>query len=203
MESHPEIGLLDSDYLTYDPVTETLSKVYKPNQFSTDVKQGLFSGKYSICPATVIIRKSVFDQYVNLDDYIRLDFPIQDWNTFMLLSGHTGFAHIPIPLATYRIGTCSMSRLDQYDQIIKKYRKEKVMYEYVCSHCDLPFDEDGYDSYVNQILMSLAFAKNDYASACLYGGLCNERSIKKLCSQSKVLFLVWHYAKKIKDFVCK
>lgn len=56
---------------------------------------------------SVLLRKSMLDTYVNLDDYIRLRFPIQDWPTALLMAPHCAFHYIDRPWSIVRIpGRC-------------------------------------------------------------------------------------------------
>ena len=165
MDAHPEYGLTHTNY--YNLFMETGEKV--PNNAKdstgTDAVWGLRTGRYNICFGACMIRYELIRKHVDLDAYIRLKFPIQDWPTCMLLAPHTEFKYLNQLSYVYRKHKGSMSSPLEYETIVRKYTKEKEMNRYIYENVGLAFDEDDQDRYRYQILLSLAYRKGDYSNA--------------------------------------
>ena len=202
LDNHLEIGLVHTDYRTIDEQGQITEKQIK-NIEDDDLIQLFFRGKYVCIICTVLFRKQLLDKYVNLDDYITFMFPIQDWSTYILLAKHTTFYHLSESTFTCRIFEGTMSRPTSYEKLSVKYAKEKIMYKYLCDKFpdDLPFDEKGWDIYVNNLLLSLAYKKHDFKSAKkfseVYFNLTNGgKSLRAKCAESRILFFLFILAKK-------
>lgn len=143
---------------------------------------------FPICFSSVLLRKSLLDTYVNLDDYVRLRFPIQDWPTALLLAPHCTFHYIDRPGVVYRSYSGSMSRPETYEQITGKCDSERVMCSYIMDQLQLPFDEPGWDRHVNHLLMALAYKRGDYPEAKRYALQSGERTLKAMCARTWLTF---------------
>lgn len=205
MESHPECGLLHTNY--YRLYNETGTKI--PNNArdasKEDAMLGLYHGTYPLCFGTCMIRSSLIKQYVNLDDYIRLKFTIQDWPTCMLLAEYTEFHYMNTLSYVYRKYEGSMSAPQTYDAIIKKYSQEELMYEYVCTKFPhkLHYDAADWKHYMNHLLLSLAYCKADYKSAKKYAALTGGKSLKVMCAKCYITFYLFVLLKRLRMIISR
>lgn len=201
MEADANVGLVYTNRYILDVETgaKRTADVFLPE--GANMVDYMTSKGFPVFFSATMLRKSLMDQYVNLDDYIRLKFPIQDWPTAMLLASHCKFKYIEKPSVMYRSYAGSMSKPQTYDQIIKKYSAEKVMYEYIMEKLNLPFDEEGWDKYVNHLLLALAYNRGDYSEAKRYAQLTGESSKMAFCTRTWPSFQLFRIIKQIKKKV--
>ena len=199
MDADENVGLVYTNRYIYEVETgvKRTADVFLPE--GANMVGYMTSKGFPIFFSATMLRKSLMDQYVNLDDYIRLKFPIQDWPTAMMLAPHCKFKYIEKPSVMYRYYQGSMSKPQGYDQIIKKYSAEKMMYKYIMEKLGMPFDEKGYDDYVNHLLMSLAYKRGDYREAKKFAKMSREKTIKALCSRTWMSFQLFRLAKRLKE----
>lgn len=207
MENHPECGVLHTDYNVLNSVTNELIE-FNNKQRNTLIPEGkqqknIFNGTLKICAPTACIRKSLFDKYVPVDKYVELNFPIEDWPTWIILSAYSDINYLPVSTVTYRHGHESLSNSASYEKIIARFKKEKVMYQYLCELFpkELPFDEQGYDVYVHGILLNTAFKNIDFTQAKKYAKLLSRHGVKNfkiLSALNSISFYVYTLIKKIR-----
>jgi glycosyltransferase involved in cell wall biosynthesis len=167
LEKDTTVGLVHTDYRTYDVNSKKIKEVKIQNPPYDNLTQAIFSGNYRILVSSVMFRTELFEKHVNFEDYIRLRFPIQDWPTWIILSRQTSFQHLNVSTVTYSIGSESITTIKDYDKAIKRFENEKKMYLYLCNKfpIDLPHDEKSYDIYVNAVLINIAYKNFDYLAA--------------------------------------
>jgi len=207
METHPDCGVLHTDYdelntFTLKTINSCKSRMNK-EIVEGYCQQEIFNGKLSITAPTICFRKDLIDKYVDFDKFLELDFPVEDWPILIILSKYSQVNYLPISTVTYRKGHESLSNLNGYDKIIAKYKREKVMYKYLCNLFpkDLPFDENVYDSYVSLILLNLAYKKFDFAIAKNYSKeilRLGHSSLKVKCATNILMFYVFALLKRTK-----
>lgn len=177
MVTNHEIGLCytDFDIINKGRIRNKMQKGYLkrikyPGFEGNNLVKEIFEGKLIIAMNTVCFRRDLFERYIPFEDFIRLEFPLEDWPTWLILSKYCMFKYIPLSTAVYRKGHESNSNPTNYENIIKKYKAEKIMYKYLCDYFpeDLPYCEIGFDSTVNSILLNLAYKKFDFFSAKKY-----------------------------------
>ena len=203
LKEHPEYGLIHTNY--YNFYVNTGRKILANPDVelnSKNLMQQIFTGRYLINTDTVCFKKDLLSGY--LDYYIVNKFPIQDWPTWLILSKNSKFMYLDTPTVIYRKFEGNMSNPTSYEKIIRKYKKEKMMYKIICNLFpnDLPFDERGYDTYIYGILLNLAYKKRDYKSARQYSGdLTNlgACSLKIKTARNPVFFHLFWLFKKIKS----
>lgn len=206
MESNPECGVLHTDYHVLNVNKNKIYKSVLKNK-NSNIKQGfecqeaIFKGQLSICAPTVCFRKLLFDKYIPVNDYITLNFPIEDWPTWIIFSKYSKIDYLPISTLTYRKGHESASNLLGYEKVIKKYALEKILYKYICNLFpeSFQYDENHYEKYINSILLNIAYKKFDFSNAKKYGKL-NYNSFKVKCSQNYFTFLMFCLCKKFNIF---
>ena len=183
LEANSDYGVCHTNYRNHHRETGTIHDVIVSNDaFDVSLQQAIFSGKFRCCNATMMYRKKLIDKYINLDDFIRLQFTLQDWNTWIILAKYTQFYCLPISTATFGIETISITRPSGYEKIIKRFEKEKECYKYVCDLFpdELVFDNVGYDSYVLFVLLNQAYNKFDYKVGKQYALDLNKLGLKNL-----------------------
>jgi glycosyltransferase involved in cell wall biosynthesis len=202
LERNPEFGLVHTDYRTLNVNSNELIEVNLNNKDENiSLIQSIFKGKYKILASSVLYRKELLDKYIPYDEYINYRFTIQDWPTWVILSKYTKFYHLPISTVTYSIGVESITTFKTYESVLKRFDSEKKMYKFLCDMFpeDIPFDEKGYDSYVNSILLNQAIKQKDYPKANEFGKKIENKSLKVLCSQNRILFWIYVLLKRIKN----
>jgi len=209
LEANLEYGVCHTDYRNHNRETGIITEIVVSNDtFDISLQKAIFSGKFRCCNATMMYRKELMDKYLNLDDFIQNQFTLQDWNTWIILAKYTQFFCLPVSTATFGIETESITRPKEYDKVIQRFKKEKECYKYVCDKFpdDLPFDEQGYDMYVNHILLGLAYKKCDFPTARKYGSLLSavgNTSLKVKCSVTIFTFYSYCFALRIKSIIRK
>lgn len=200
LESNDKIGLVYTDYRTLDVFSGIIKEKKVQNTIQISLQQSLFCGKYHLIPSSCVLRYELIQKYVSLDDYIKFDFPIQDWNTWILIAKYTEFYHLALSTVTYRISSNSMSNPKDYETVVKKYTKEKLMYKYLCDKFpdELPYDEEKYNIYISSVLLNLAYIQMDYPKAKEFGKSLNIKSWKVFCSQNRLLFNLFALCKKLR-----
>ncbi len=208
MQEYPNCGILHTDCNVLYNNKRLIKNILKNKRIPQGtVYTDLFHDKFNIIAPTTCIRKYFFDKYIPKDKYIELEFPVEDWPTWIILSHYSEINYLPVSTITYRKGHESLSNLQSYDKVIRKYKKEKTMYKFLCDMFSdtKPYDENSYDIYVNNILLNLSYKKFDYKSAEKYGQnyfeLTNNQGKDKKArfSKSLVLFLAFAVLKKVRS----
>ncbi|MDO5340847.1 MAG: glycosyltransferase [Bacteroidia bacterium] len=199
LESNDEYGLVYTNRYVLDVAkgTMTLTNSFIPENV-VDVCDYLDSGGgFPILFSTTILRKSLMDKHVNLDDYIRLEIPIQDWPTAMLIAPYCKFHYMEKPSVVYRSYQGSMSKPQEYHQIERKYSKELIMNRYVHDQLGIPFDEPGWYCFYYHLLLSVAYNRGEYKRARKYAKLTGSHKLKALCAKTWITFWVFILAKNV------
>lgn len=203
MDADDSIGLIYTNRFILDVESGEKHPANISIPEEVDIVDYLHTKGFPILFSTSMVRKTLINTYVNLDDYIRLKFPIQDWPTAMLIAPYCKFKYIEKPTVVYRSYQGSMSKPQTYEQITKKYAAEKVSYAYVMNKLHIPFDEPGWDCYVNHLLLSLAYKRGDYKEAKYYAKQFDTKSIKILCAHNRLLFHLFRFGKNLKKMIFK
>ncbi len=206
MNSHPDCSMLATNHLEHNRTTGKTREIKAYIDSSMPMQQAIFHGRSSFAMQTMMFRKSLIDEHLNLDDYIRYQFRLQDWNTWVILSAYADIHLMDISTATLCIESPSLSRsqTEGYAAFIKRFDKELEHYKYCCSLFPdtLIFNQAEWDEYVNQLLLSMAFRRCDFERAKEYGAkYSNKKGLKYICSQHRILFYLFCWSKMIRDFV--
>jgi glycosyltransferase involved in cell wall biosynthesis len=204
LEKYDQYGVVYTDYRTHNRSNQQIQEHQAFINSNIPLQKAIFSGKYKLCNATIIYKKELIDKHIPLDDYIRYQFSLQDWNTWLILAKYTSFYHLPISTATFGIETESITRPKNYSQIEHRFKKEKECYQYLCNlfRDDLHFDEKGYDTYVLSILLNLAYKRFDFKKAKEYAKLLMQQgsnSLKVKCAMNPISFYLFIFLKRIKS----
>jgi glucosyltransferase len=199
MDKHLEYGMCHTDYRIHNRISGKIDnvKISNSNFKEYDLQKAVFNGEFKCCNASVLYRKELIDKYINLDDYINLQFTLQDCNTWMILSKYTNFYCLPISTSTFGVETQSITRPNSFEKLELRLKKERECYRYICNLFtnDFPYNEKDYDEYMNSIYFNLAFVKNDFKKAKEYGLKIRTNKIKFICSQHILLFYLFCFFK--------
>ena len=203
MESHPLENVLITNHRTHHRDTGVITEEEAWIDRSLPLQQAFFKGRERFCNATIMYKADFLFEHLNLDDFIKYQFTLQDWNTWIILSAYTDFHILPVSTATFGIETESITRPKTYESIINRFSKEKECYKYVCNLFpdELLFDERSWDSYVKGILLNLAYKKRDYSSARQYSDTLiklGASNLKIKSARNPAFFNLFWLLKKIK-----
>ena len=199
MEKYTQYGLCYTDYRVHDrktgKITEHISEntIQKETGEKKTAIQSLMGGIG--CNATVMYRKNVLLRYVNVDDYIKYRFILQDWNTWMLLAPFTEFGCLHVSTATFGVETSSITRPKSISALEKRWQGQKECYQYICEKLPAYYSylEKEFDDYVHVICLNYSFETLNYRSAKKYALRCN-KSFKVRCTNNRLLFYLYAIA---------
>lgn len=189
MESHSESNICITNHRTHNRTTGEI-KECKVRIDHSDIQQSMW-GNCSFCNATIMYRADFMKEHLDLDEFIRRRFSLQDWPAWVILTAYTDIDVLPYSTATFGIETISITRPDSVERLAKRYEGDKEVCRYLGELFPekFPFSERNWDLYVNGRLMSMAFNLGEFDKAKLYGRECmGESWFKRLCSQNKLLF---------------
>ncbi len=204
LENHQNENVVITNHRNHNRKTGIIKEEEAWIDRSTTLQQAIFNGKNRFCNATIIYRAEFLKSHINLEDYIRHQFTLQDWNTWVILSAYTDFVVLPVSTATFGVETESITRPGSYESIEKRFEKEKECYRYVCKLFPdkLHYDERSYDVYFNSVLLSLAIKKRDFIYAKKFAENMSElgdNSIRTRFSKNIFLFYIFSFLKKMKQ----
>lgn len=198
LENHPEYDALYTNAVSLNEKTGIKHLINYPSPEEYDIYK-LWGGKQpNIQLNTLMVKRNVFEECVNLKDYIEYQFPIQDWNTHILLLRKARFAFMDMPTSVLRVTEGSLSRPKTYEKVITKYQKEKRMCKYLSEQFlydpRFSFDETD-DRYMYHILTSVAFQRGDYREAKQYAQLSGEHSMRVKSTKTLITFHLYRLAR--------
>lgn len=130
LESHEEYGLVHSNgYMVYDIDPERNNKKYHTNSDFKIINNNLFerllAGNFIIA-SSACFRKSLYEKYINFENFYNLGFLMEDFPSWLELSKHTKFAYIDECLVTCLRRNNSVSRPTEAS---KRYKFIKSVYD--------------------------------------------------------------------------
>lgn len=204
MESHPESNVLLTNHRRHNRVTGVI--VEEEARISRDkpLQHAVWGdGRTGFCNATIMYRADFLKEHLDLDEFIKRRFTLQDWNAWVILAAYTDFDIIPVSTATFGVETTSITRPKSIERLRKRYQGDKDVYRYLCELFpnEFPFDEKNWELYTNGRLMAQAFELGDFKNAKLYGANALGVSKKKqFCSQHWLCFHLFRIAKRVKNW---
>ena len=195
MESHPSSNVLITDHRTHNRNTGEIREQKAYIDRSLPLQQAFFRGKEHFCNATIMYRTNFLMDHLPLDDFIKYQFTLQDWTAWIILSAYTDFDILEVSTATFGIETASITRPDSLEKLQERMAKELDCYKYCCNLFPdtLPFDEGGWNDYVNGLLLSLSYKISDFEHANYYSKKLNRsyHNIKALFAKTPFLFRLY------------
>lgn len=200
LENNHNIGVIYSDYQTLNRKTNKIIQKIDSNITYKNLQLEIFQGNFSGCSSTMIFRNDILKKFVPLNDYIKYNFPIQDWNTLIVLSAYTEFYCLPVSTVTYCVESESLSRPTSLSKLHLKLIKEKSMYKYLCDMFPgtLHYEESGYDEYINLTLMNFAIKNFDFKNATKFATIISNKSFKIRLISSPLTFYSYCFFRYLK-----
>lgn len=200
LEAHQDVNLLFTNSYSINKTGKMNLVVYPDNY--PDLHE-MWRGKQNCISLNVMmVRKSLMDECINLDDYVKYRFPIQDWNTIILLLRKAKCAYLDMPSCVFSYTSGSLSRPKSYEQVTEKYEREAFMTKYLadCFPDDphITFNEADSNRYINHILTTLAYRRGDYKKARHYSRLSGENGLRDKCTRTWITFHLFRTAKLIR-----
>ncbi|MBR1799337.1 MAG: glycosyltransferase family 2 protein [Bacteroidales bacterium] len=193
-----KIDLLYTDGVLFD---EAKGKE-KPIEYPTEDYPNLYKmwrgEQLCIQLNMMMVKREVLLRAINLDDYIKYRFPMQDWNTNILLlkEAKTAFMHLP-SVVLYQTKK-SLSRSVDYDKIIEKQRRESDMCSYLASQFPndnrISHDKVAAERYTYHILTAAAYQKGDYHDAKIFAARSEETTLRVRCTGTWLTFQMYRFA---------
>ena len=207
LEKNLQYGICHTDFRKHNRTTgkitehkcRIISNKRKKDEIET-LQQSMLRHKHIWCNATMMYRKNVLLQCVNMDDFIKYRFNMQDWNVWLLLAPFTEFGSLSVSTATFGIETDSITRPKSIEELKERWRKQKDCYKYVCEKLpkDYPYNEKEYDNHVNVACMNYSYQEIDYRNAKKYALLLDGKSLRVRCARNKLLFYLYAIAGKLR-----
>lgn len=199
LETHTETNLLFTNGLDENEKGNRRLVVYPDNY--PDIHKMWQGDQICIQLNLMMVRKNLFNECINLDDYVKYRFPIQDWNTNILLLKKAKCAYLDLPSCVFSYTSGSLSRPKSYEQVIEKYEREAFMTKYLadCFPDDplITFSEADSNRYINHILTTLAYRRGDYRKAKEYSLLSGENAFRNKCTRTWLSFHLFRLGKMI------
>lgn len=134
LESHDDYGLCCSDYYTIDENGNRIGEVVKDFDLNlNDQWYPALMNFASIGALTIIFRRSVFDKWCNVDDYIERKFQTFDRSVWLSIAKHSKCHFIHEKLASYRVISSSISNSGSFAKAWSFAQSVMDIHEYIIS----------------------------------------------------------------------
>ena len=198
LENNPEYGVVHTDahflLTSNNAIIENFNAKNQPNVFDGDIFEALITGKFFINTLTVVFTKSLFDKYVDIQEYLDAGFIYEDLPTWLDLAANTKFKYLPDSTATYRIMAESISRSKDLTKrfgflknhyVVKKYfiKKYKVSKE----------AEEAFELMYHKKKFDMAFKWGSYAEAVDSFSFLKQKKEASLKLSVKKLFIKYPF----------
>lgn len=173
MQAHPEYGVVCTDgYRLMVKSSKLLPglppKSPAPDGDIRDYYHDRYGGVYAM-PLTLLIRRDLM-KFVDFDEYLRLNFPVEDYPMQSVLAHHTRFGYLPDKTAVYRVYKESATHISFDHPRYMDYHKGLAdirRYLHGLYPEDVPFTEEWAQEYVfyKEFLLHLHNGEYDSAKA--------------------------------------
>lgn len=200
MESHPECNICITNHRTHNRTTGVIKECMAHINRDMDIQSAMWFD-CSFCNATIMYRADFMKAHLDLDEFIKRRFTLQDWPAWVILTACTDIDVLPESTATFGIETVSITRPDSVERYAKRLAGDKEVCRYLGELFPekFPYDEHEWELYANGRLCAKAFDVGDFESAKKYGKECSGVGrFKKWCSQNRLLFEMYWMLKRIK-----
>ena len=202
MRAHPESNICITNHRTHNRTTGEIKEV-KVELDHNDIQMQMWNGG-GFCNATIMYRAEFMKAHLDLDEFIKRRFTLQDWPAWVILTAYTDIDLLPESTSTFGIETVSITRPDSVAKLAKRLRGDQEVCRYLGELFPekFPFSDEDWDRYANGRLCAKAFDVNDFEFAKRYGKECSGIGwFKRVCSQNRVLFAFYRILKRIKNRV--
>ncbi|MDD5990060.1 MAG: glycosyltransferase family 2 protein [Paludibacteraceae bacterium] len=200
MESHPACNICITNHRTHNRTTGVIKECMAHINRDMDIQSAMWFD-CSFCNATIMYRADFMKAHLDLDEFIKRRFTLQDWPAWVILTACTDIDVLPESTATFGIETVSITRPDSVERYAKRLAGDKEVCRYLGELFPekFPYDEQEWELYANGRLCAKAFDVGDFESAKKYGKECSGVGrFKKWCSQNRLLFEMYRMLKRIK-----
>ena len=199
MESHPECNICITNHRTHNRTTGEI-KEFEVELDHSDIQMQMWNGG-RFCNATIMYRADFMKAHLDLDEFVKRRFTLQDWPAWVVLTAYTDIDLLQESTATFGIETVSITRPDSVERLAKRLAGDKEVCRYLGELFPekFPYDEQEWELYANGRLCAKAFDVDDFEAAKRYGKKCVDIGlVKKICSHNRILFEMYRFMKKIK-----
>jgi glycosyltransferase involved in cell wall biosynthesis len=199
--SNPGVGVVHTDYATYNQLTDKHTNIIVSKRvIETPAHISFYNGQFKVGNATMMYRRTLVTRHVNLDDFINGRFTLQDWPLWVILAKYTTFYCLPVVTATICIHNESVTRPKDYTTVKARFMKEKEICIYLANLFpeELHFDEEKYNTYIQNILLNLAYQRFDFRAAKGFIEKMPRHSVKIFCAAYKLTFYIFAIGKKLR-----
>lgn len=204
MEIHPESNICITDHREYNRSTGEFKECKAEYNHDVDIQTAMwFSGHF--CNATIMYRADFMKAHLDLDEFIKRRFTLQDWPAWVILTAYTDIDVLPVSTATWCMETVSITRPDSVAKYAKRLEGDREVCRYLGGLFPekFPYTDEMWDNYAAGRLCAKAFDVDDFESAKKYGAQCTGIGrIKRLCSQNKLLFEMFRFCKRMNRGRC-
>jgi glycosyltransferase involved in cell wall biosynthesis len=194
LETHPDYGLVHSNINYLIMKTGEMRMSSRTSAPTGNVYRTLLlDGNHIIAP-TVMFRRDLL-RYVDIDDFIRNGFLMEDYPMWLELSNHTKFYFINKSLVTYRRNITSASYFSDYSQRVAFVQNIFQVKKYFQSKYPNGITTDELEPDYHKIRLALA-VKYDHYNEVKYFlkyidiSLLKQR-IKKMMLSNKLLYRIY------------
>lgn len=170
LENNPEYGVIHTDahfLLTSNgAVIENFNAKNQPDVFDGKIFEALIAGRFFINTLTVCFKKSLFDEFVDIGEYLKAGFIYEDLPTWLELSVRTKFKYLPDSTATYRIMQESISRSNDVTKRIGFLKNHYVIKKYFIKKYNVSKEiEEEFEIMYHKKKFDMAFKWSSYPEA--------------------------------------
>ena len=198
MESHPECNICITNHRTHNRSTGEIKEVEVHLDHEHIQDQMWNGGRF--CNATIMYRADFMKAHLDLDEFIKRRFTLQDWPAWVILTAYTDIDLLPVSTATFGIETVSITRPDSVERLEKRYEGDKEVCKYLGELFPerFPYTDEMWNNYTYGRLLAKAFDIGDFESAKKYGRLYQgDSKYRILCSKYRVLFNLYRKLKSL------
>jgi glycosyltransferase involved in cell wall biosynthesis len=174
LETHIDYGVLHTDYNLLDSKTgkTVLNKNLADHK---KIKEGYIMKdlfySYNLVAATICFRKELFYKYVPYEDFIRLNFLMEDLPTFVILAKFCKVGYLPVSTATYRKSHSSLTNQTNALVAERFYNSMEIVNRYLCEKFpeDIQFEERHQRVHKNLGILTASYKSFNFLYAKKYG----------------------------------
>lgn len=199
MENHRDCNVCITNFRTLNRTTGKIKEQKAHIAENEDIQHAICCRGNQIGNATIMYRADFLKTHVDLEEFIRRRFSLQDWPTWVILAAYTKFDILPVSTATVGIETVSITRPESVKQLVRRFDSDKDVCRYLGELFPdkFPFDEHEWDRYVAGRLLATAYVVDDFDSAFYY---CQKNPagvsrLKEFCAKRKWTFLLFRFCK--------
>lgn len=197
MESHPESNICITNHRTHNRTTGEIKEVEVTLDHS-DIQMQCYHGGH-FCNATIMYRADFMREHLDLDEFIRRRFTLQDWPAWVILTAYTDIDLLPESTATFGIETVSITRPDTVERLAKRYEGDREVCRYLGDLFPkkFPYTDEMWDRYAAGRLLQKAYEVGDYKNAKLYARKSGGHRIKTIFTQTWITFQLYRLLKQL------